>query len=210
MKYDFVYLKVVFLSLINSLLEYTEKIVRHCGEQKGCGLGEIPSLPQLVPKVLIRSFKFLSLGDKVSTNSDLKAGVNQCFVTSRSLLSVFLAIFDEIKIRTVLEDELELLVKLCEDLINFHEVLLPLDFKLTCMVWKLYLNLTNKYHGKLENRIDFSKATEKVSHELVSQYSKLRKLLTTMTQDDNINKDVTKVAYLMKVVQPAASQGVGS
>ena len=191
------------------MLEYTEKVVRHCGQQQGCGIGEIPSLPQLIPKVLIRSFKFLSLGDSVSTSSDLKAGIHQCFVTSRSLFSVFLAIFDEIKIRTVLEDELELLVKLCQDLVTFHDVLLPLDFKLTCMVWKLYLNLTNKYHGKLENKIDFSRATETVSQELVSQFTNLRNLMTTLTQDDNINKDVTKVAYLMKVVQPAASLGVG-
>lgn len=201
--------KVVFLSLINSLLEYTEMVVRHCGDQQDCGVGEIPSLPKMVPKILVKSFLFLHDSEKIGSTIDIQTGINQCFSTSKSMLGLFLNIFEEIKVRTVLQDELNILVKLCEDLLEFHDVLIPLDFKLTCMVWKLYLKLTAKYQAKLVDRLDFSKATEKVSEELNKQYTNLRHLLETSAEDNNINKDVTKVAYLLKVVQTAATQGVG-
>ena len=36
----------------------------------------------------------------------------------------------KIKMRTVLEDKLDILVGLCFELVNFHEVLIPLDFNL--------------------------------------------------------------------------------
>jgi len=201
--------KVVFLSLINSLLEYTEMVVRHCGDQQDCGVGEIPSLPKMVPKILVKSFLFLHDSEKIGSTIDIQTGINQCFSTSKSMLGLFLNIFEEIKVRTVLQDELNILVKLCEDLLEFHDVLIPLDFKLTCMVWKLYFKLTAKYQAKLVDRLDFSKATEKVSEELNKQYTNLRHLLETSAEDNNINKDVTKVAYLLKVVQTAATQGVG-
>lgn len=196
---------VIFLSLVNSLLEHTESIVVHCKAQKECGLGEIPSLPRLIPKILVKTFQFLhNSGD--SGNSETKSVVNQCFVTSRSLLTIFLALLEEVKVRTVLEDELDLLVTVCQDLVSFHDVLIPLDFKLTCMVWKLYLKLTTKYQSKLTDKLDFSKAMNKVSEELVKQYRNLRCQLETLTEDCNINKDVTKVAYLLKIVQTFIAQ----
>ena len=201
--------KVVFLTIINSLLEHTERIVKHCGAQPEIGLGEIPSLPSLVPRILSRTFEFLNQGENVIDDSDLKVGINQCFTTSRSLLTELLTILDDIKIRTVLEDELELLVSLCNSLLGFHDILIPLDFKLTCMVWKLYLKLTTKHQVKLSNRLELSAATDKVSAELTKQYQKLRHLLLSPERDQNINKDVTKVAYLLKIVQTSAAQAVG-
>ena len=201
--------KVVFLTIINSLLEHTERIVKHCGAQPEIGLGEIPSLPRLVPRILSRTFEFLNQGENVMDDSDLKVGISQCFSTSRSLLTEFLTILDDIKIRTVLEDELELLVSVCNSLLGFHDILIPLDFKLTCMVWKLYLKLTTKHQAKLSNRLELSAATDKVSSELVKQYQQLRQLLLSPEGEQNINKDVTKVAYLLKVVQTSAAQAVG-
>jgi len=201
--------KVVFLSIIQSLLEYTEMVVRHCGEQQDCGVGEIPSLPRILPQILVKSFLFLRNSERIGSNSEIQTGVNQCFSMSKRLFGLFLEIFEEIKVRTVLQDELDILVKLCEDLVNFHDVLIPLDFKMTCMAWKLYLKLTSKYQAKLFDKLDFSKATEKVSEELNKLYANLRHLLETSTEDNNINKDVTKVAYLLKVVQTAAAQDIG-
>ncbi len=201
--------KVVFLTVINSLLEHSQMIVKHCGAQLEIGLGEIPSLPRLVPRILSRTFEFLNQGENVTCDSELKAGISQCFNTSRSLLTEFLTILDDIKIRTVLEDELELLVSLCNSLLSFHDILIPLDFKLTCMVWKLYLKLTTKHQTKLSNRLELSAATEKVSSELTKQYQQLRHRLLSLEGDQNINKDVTKVAYLLKVVQTSAAQAVG-
>ena len=196
--------KVVFLTVINSLIEYTERIVRHCGDQPEIGVGEIPSVPRLVPRILSTTFVFLNQ----EINKELKASFDQCFNSTRRLLTGFLAILDEIKIRTVLEDELKLLVDLCNSLLSFHDILIPLDFKLTCMVWKVFLKLTTKYQTKLSNRVELSAATEKVSSELVKQYRHLRHLLLSQEEDQNINKAVTKVAYLLKVVQTSAVQCV--
>ena len=51
------------------------------------------------------------------------SGISQCINTSRSLLTKLLTILDDIKIRTVLEDEFELLVSLCNSLLSFHKAL---------------------------------------------------------------------------------------
>ena len=194
--------------MIDNLLEHTHRIVRHCGDQQDCGLGEIPSLPKLVPKILTKIFVFLNNGELIALDVEVKDRISQSFETSKTLLTAFLNILDEIKIRTVLEDELELLVLVIDDLLGFHDVLIPLDFKLTCMVWKLYLKLTTKYQTKLVDKVDLGRAADKVSAELTKQFLHLRHLLTTLQEDRNINKEVTKVAYLLKVVQTAAAQAL--
>ena len=53
------------------------------------------------------------------------------------MLALFLTLVEEIKFRTVLEDELDILTSLCSELVTFHQILIPLDFKLTCMVWRV-------------------------------------------------------------------------
>ena len=39
--------RVVFLSLVCTLMEHTERVVGHCIDQKECGVGEMPSLPRV-------------------------------------------------------------------------------------------------------------------------------------------------------------------
>ena len=70
-------------------------------------------------------------------------------MSCKELLQTFLSVFDEIKIKTVLEDELEMLVILCQDLVKFHEVLVCLDYKMCLMVWKTYLKFGSKYQTSL-------------------------------------------------------------
>ena len=41
------------------------------------GLGEIPSLPRLVSRILSRTFEFLNQGENVTDNSEIKAGISQ-------------------------------------------------------------------------------------------------------------------------------------
>ena len=78
---------------------------------------EVPSLP----KILINTFSYLGKVEIIATNF---------FSKVRDLLVMFLTLMKKIKMRTVLKDELNILVGLCFELVNFHEVLIPLDFNL--------------------------------------------------------------------------------
>ena len=77
--------------------------------------------------------KFIRMREK-TRNANI---TNSTYSKFRDLLALFLTLVEEIKFRTVLEDELDILTSLCSELVNFHQILIPLDFKLTCMVWRV-------------------------------------------------------------------------
>ena len=84
-------------------------------------LGEVPSLPRVLPKILITTFSYLGKGEIIATTDLRKAQVANCF----SKVIMFLTLMKKIKMRTVLEDELDILVGLCFELVNFYDVLIP-------------------------------------------------------------------------------------
>jgi hypothetical protein len=70
---------VVFFSLVCTLVEQTEKVMRHCMKQEECGVGKVPSLPRVLPKILITTFSYLGKGEIIATMDLLKAQVAICF-----------------------------------------------------------------------------------------------------------------------------------
>ena len=137
----------------------------------------MPSLSQVVPKILMSSFKFLL--NFQPTEECQSRHISNCFSCCKELLQSFLAVIGSIRMRIVLEEELALLVTLCQDLVGFHEVLVRLDFKLSLMVWKVYIQLTNKHQDKLHDQLDLSLATDKISSELRGNFRQLRSLLSS-------------------------------
>ena len=101
--------------------------------------------------------------------------------------------------RMVLEDELDILVSLCFELVNFYEVLIPLDFKLTCMVWRVFVKLTSTHQARLMDRLNFNMATEVISQELYVQVVKLRQMLDN-SLDEGTGKVMAKVMYILKLL----------
>ena len=144
------------LVLVSELLEYTERVVQHCAACPGLGLGEVASLPALLPAILITTFTFLSGGQAGD-----KESLAYFFSRARALLTTFLACMQEIKIRIVLEDEQELLTGLCTQLLSLPALLTPLDFKLTRAVWKVYIELTERHQSWLSD-FDFHRAPNQV------------------------------------------------
>ena len=190
--------RVVFFSLVCTLMESTEKVVKHCMDQE-CGVGEVPSLPRVVPKILSSTFSYLGMGQIISNTEDLKAQVANCFSKVRDLLILFLTLMEKIKMRTVLEDELDILLELCLELVNFHEILIPLDFKLTCMVWRVYVKLITTHQARMVDRFNFSQAPEVISKELYHQIVHLKQILRN-NNDEGTGKVIAKVSYLMKLL----------
>jgi len=190
--------RVVFFSLIGTLMESSEKVVRHCMDQE-CGVGEVPSLPRVLPKILYSTFSYLGMGDTIGSTEQLKAQVSNCFSKVRDLLILFLTLMEKIKMRTVLEDELDILLELCLELVNFHEILIPLDFKLTCMVWRVYVILITTHQARMVDRFNFSQAPEVISKELHHQIVQLKQMLRN-TKDEGTGKVIAKVSYLMKLL----------
>ena len=93
--------------------------------------------------------------------------INHAYETTKELMASFLSVVGKIKIRTVLEDELDILVELCRDLIGFHPTLVSLDFRLTCSVWRVYLHLTSSHHARLADRLQLGAAVELLYGEIV-------------------------------------------
>ena len=44
------------LNLTATLLGHSTTLVEHIGRQEGCGMGEVPSLPELIPPILAAAF----------------------------------------------------------------------------------------------------------------------------------------------------------
>eukprot|EP00092_Neocalanus_flemingeri_P061071 GFUD01073348.1.p1 GENE.GFUD01073348.1~~GFUD01073348.1.p1 ORF type:complete len:217 (+),score=94.32 GFUD01073348.1:236-886(+) len=172
--------RVHLLSLVCTLVEHTERVVRHCMDQE-CGVGEVPSLPRVLPKILITTFSYLGRGEIIATTDLLKAELANCFSKSRNWMALFLGLVEEKKIRTVLEDELDILVSLCSELVSFHQVLIPLDFKLAvlaCMVWRVHVKLISTHKVRLVDRFDLTLAIEAIiNSKLCGQLARFRQLL---------------------------------
>eukprot|EP00092_Neocalanus_flemingeri_P013081 GFUD01014096.1.p1 GENE.GFUD01014096.1~~GFUD01014096.1.p1 ORF type:complete len:207 (+),score=80.31 GFUD01014096.1:626-1246(+) len=174
------YFLLILLSLVCTLVEHTERVVRHCMDQE-CGVGEVPSLPRVLPKILITTFSYLGRGEIIATTDLLKAELANCFSKSRNWMALFLGLVEEKKIRTVLEDELDILVSLCSELVSFHQVLIPLDFKLAvlaCMVWRVHVKLISTHKVRLVDRFDLTLAIEAIiNSKLCGQLARFRQLL---------------------------------
>ena len=154
----------------------------------------------------MNSFDFL-FNFQVSEGS--KDDVTQCFSSCKELLQTYLRVIGAIKMTPVLEDELEILICLCQDLVKFHEVLVRVDVKLSLMVWKVYIQLTNKYLNKLTDKLDFSVATEKISSELRANFIQLRSNLSSHERSQNVVKVTMKVVHFLKALLLVAAQAIG-
>ena len=198
--------KVRFVFIIDWLTSCYLQVVRHCNQPQS-KLGEMPSLSQVVPKILMSSFKFL-LSFQPSEESQ-SSHLSTCFTCCKELLQSFLVVIGAIRIRLFLDDELALLVVLCQDLVDFHDVLVRLDFKLSLMVWRVYIQLTSKHQEKLTNQMDLSLATNKISSELIGNFRQLRSLLSSREKDPNAVKITMKVVHFLKAFLLVAAQSIG-
>ena len=86
--------------------------------------------------------KFIFLGE-------VKDSITRLFCQGRKLLENFSSLIGKMKIRTVLEDELEIILELCSDLLTFHEILFSIDLKSCLFVWKLYGKLVKEHCDRL-------------------------------------------------------------
>ena len=79
----------------------------------------------------------------------MKQGLNSLFLKSKQVLDKFATVMETMKIRMILDDELDILVELCHSLITFHSVLITLDFRSACRCWQLYTRLAKKHVNRL-------------------------------------------------------------
>ena len=98
---------------------------------------------------------------------------------------------------TVLDNEVDILVSLCLELVKFHELLIPMDLELTCMVWKVYLKLTSTHQAWLVDRFNFTMATEVVSSELYVQMVQLRQMRENSSDE---GKGMTNLKVLLQLL----------
>ena len=94
-------------------------------------------------------------------------------MSCKDLLQTYLSVFDHIKVRIVQDEELKMLVTLCQDLVKFHDVLVRLDYKVCLTAWKSYLKLLSKYQARLRDQLDLAEVTEKISSVLSTNYRDL-------------------------------------
>ena len=176
------------------------------------GIGDLPTLTKLLPQILRKIFQFLSDASlSWGSSENCQNTIKDCFMSSKELLQTYLAVFDEIKIRPVLEEELEMLVLLCQDLVKFHDVLVSLDYKTSLNVWKTYLKFLSKYQTRLRDQLDLGEVTEKISSVVSVNYRELRRILSCPRpqEDKTVVKVTMKVVHFLRVLQSVAAQEIG-
>jgi len=202
----------VFLSIAEMLLENCSGLLKHVETEmaEGCGLGEVPSIAGKLPKILLVSFQGVASCNSLATNPQLKGAFKHFFDFSKELFDLFLQFMARIKIRSVLEDELCILIDLCQDLIDLHKALLPLEFKAVFGVWKLYNGFISSHKSKLLEKLNFGFAIEILSEDCVNILDKFNSMLedeATLARD--LSKCLFKANHLLKVIQ-AIGDEVGS
>ncbi len=139
--------KASLVSVATALLDHADAVVVQAGAYEGLGPGEIPSLPRLLPKILHSTFRHC-LEDQQQEESDglvaeLEPALGQLFCRARGLLDNFLGLVERMKIRTALEDERDLVLELCADLVGYHKLLIAIDLKsalkVTVLIFLLYV-----------------------------------------------------------------------
>ena len=158
----------------------------------------------------MKIFQFLSeASGSWSSSENCQNTIKDCFMSCKDLLQTYLAVFDEIKIRTVLEEDLEMLVTLCQDLVKFHAVLVSLDYKMCLTVWKSYLKFLSKYQARLRDQLDLAEVTEKISSVVSTNYRELRRILSSLQEDKMVVKVTMKVVHFLRVLQSVAAEEIG-
>ena len=115
-------------------------------------------------------------------------------------------LFNLAQVRTVLEDELEILVDLCKDLVRLHAIIIPLDFKLCLAIWKEYRFFVEKYQERLAERLQQGQAIEVLAAELVANLESQRNLGEGGEEGvKEMEKNVNKAGALMKLISNIAA-----
>ena len=117
--------------------------------------------------------------------------------------------FDFQQVRTVLEDELEILVELCKALVKLHSILIILDFKLCGTTWKVYSNFVKDNQERLAERLPQGEAIEVLAGALVSNLQNLHHLARGGEEGaKEMEKAVIKTGVLMKLVTSLVAAAV--
>ena len=86
----------------------------------------MPSLPRVLPKIFITTFSNLGREEIIAPMDQLfEAELANCFFKPRDLLVMFFTLVEEIKFRTVPEEELDILISLCSELTTYIRFSLP-------------------------------------------------------------------------------------
>jgi hypothetical protein len=119
------------MSVATALLDHTDAAVLHAGAYEGLVPSHIPSLPRLVPKILRNTFQQCVEEQQEGGGPALttEAPLMQLFCRARGLLDNFVVLMERMKIRTALEEERDIVLELCADLISFHKLLISIDLK---------------------------------------------------------------------------------
>jgi len=198
--------KVAVLTTAVTLMEHAHSVVKHAKQQEGAGPGELPSVPRLVPKILYKSLSECGLERGDGMEVGVREGLDTLMVKSKDALESFCGLMESMKIRSVLEDEMEILLELCSSLVDFHGVLISLDFRSACRCWQLFARLTNEHAVRLRDKLDMNHSIRVLSSQLNKSIYLLVKepeLITGLTSADkakNANKQVAIAAFLVKVL----------
>jgi len=193
--------RVMLISVATALIDHTDTLLLHGSRFDGLGPGEIPSIPRVIPKILLSTFKYCTKEQAETSSEEVKASITRLYVRTRTLLENFSALLEKMKMRTVLEDELDILVELCSDLLAFHGVLFPVDLKTSFSVWKLYGKLLKDHHDRLRLKLDIEETLLVLLKETIQTFHKFEEISQEQKEDSakKMNRAVIALVFLVKI-----------
>jgi hypothetical protein len=192
--------RVMLISVATALINHTDILLVHGSSYDGLGPGEIPSIPRMIPKILLKTFQYCSQEQANTDSDEVKESVTRLFCGGRTLLENFCALVDKMRIRSVLADELDIVLELCSDLLAFHDVLFLINLKSCHGVWKLYAKLTKEHCERLRLKLDMEAALVVLIAESVRTFRKLESVLQEETENlgKKANRLIISLIFLVK------------
>ena len=194
-------LEEMLLNLVFIVLEKMRKVVSVNSKLENVGAGDLVSLLELVPLILIKTFQHLD---------NLPSHCDGWKIRAKDVMMVYFDIVETVQFRLAFEEEREVLNTTFKSLLTLQYLFVSLDRKFVLLSSCVFGNLTKKFFSEVDIE-KYQKGTEKICFKLGEQIvaavkklndMHLKDLELNMTSDNSSTEEIRELLLLLSEISP--------
>ena len=194
-------LEEMLLNLVFIVLEKMRKVVSVNSKLENVGAGDLVSLLELVPLILIKTFQHLD---------NLPSHCDGWKIRAKDVMIVYFDIVETVQFRLAFEEEREVLNTTFKSLLTLQYLFVSLDRKFGLLSSCVFGNLTKKFFSEVDIE-KYQKGTEKIcfklGEQIVAAVKKLndmhfKDLELNMTSDHSSTEEIRELLLLLSEISP--------